>query len=86
MSKSEEPIKVVSFLKLKTGKQADVIKKLQSIEEIVKIESITGEYDLLLEIHTHSTEILYTILTKNVDVIPGIKAVHSNYIMKSWKK
>ena len=84
--KTKNCIKVVSFLKVQTGKTADIVEKLKTIDSVKKILSITGNYDIIVELQTPTTDQLYEEFIKKVDVIPGLRKVHSNYVMKSWTK
>jgi DNA-binding Lrp family transcriptional regulator len=79
-------IRIVSFLKTEFGKTDAILASLKSVPEIVKIVSITGEYDILIEIESETPETIADILVKYVDSIPGLVSVHSNYILASWEK
>jgi DNA-binding Lrp family transcriptional regulator len=79
-------VKITSFLTTLTGKSAQIIEKLKKIPKIVKIQNITGEYDLLIELEADEPEDLAEVFSKHIDNIPGITTVHSHYIMKTWEK
>jgi DNA-binding Lrp family transcriptional regulator len=79
-------IKIISFLKIIFGETATVIQELKKIPEIVKIMTLTGEYDILIEIETETSEQLSEVFLKKIDHIPGMKETHSNYILNIWEK
>ncbi len=83
---NKEKIQVACFIKIKTGKTTSIINRLKEIDEVIKIQSITGEYDILIEIEADTPDDLYDIYSKEIDVIPGVKEVHSHYIVKTWDK
>ena len=49
-------IKIASFIKTEFGKSEFFSEELQKIPDITKILSISGEYDLLIEITAEKTE------------------------------
>ena len=85
-SNPKEPIKVISFIKVEPGKTNSIIHILRTVDSVKKILSITGNYDIIVELQATTTDQLYEEFTKRVDVIPGVREIQSNYIMKSWSK
>jgi DNA-binding Lrp family transcriptional regulator len=79
-------VKIVSFLKVNQGLTNKIIEQLKQIPLVSKIQSITGEYDLLLEISAPESEGLAEIFSKSIDTINGIKEIHSHLILKTWEK
>lgn len=79
-------LKVVSFLKVEFGKTSEILENLRQIPEVVKVATVTGDYDMLIEIEVEDSEALAQIFMKKVDIIEGIKDIHSNYVMRVWQK
>ena len=79
-------VKIVSFLKVNQGFANKIIEELKQIPMVSKIQSITGEYDLLLEINAPESEGLADTFSKSIDTISGIKEIHSHLILKTWEK
>ncbi len=78
-------IKIASFIKTEFGKSEFFGKELQKIPDITKILSISGEYEFLIEISVEKTEDLMDVI-EFIEKIPGIKEVHSHYVLSEWEK
>jgi DNA-binding Lrp family transcriptional regulator len=83
---SEDDIHILSFLKIQPNKSDLIFTALKSIPNVKKIISITGEFDLLIEIQTQSSEQLVDIISKQIESISGIKKIQSHYVMNTWEK
>jgi DNA-binding Lrp family transcriptional regulator len=59
---------------------------LRKIPQIKKIMSLTGDYDILVEIEVDTSEELFDIFANNIDLIQGITVSNTHVIMKSWEK
>ena len=79
-------IKAVIFCKLGISVINKVIEELKKIEQIKKIMSLTGDYDLLAEIEVETSEELFDIFANQIDLIDGITQSNTHVIMKSWEK
>ncbi len=79
-------IKAVMFCKLGLSVINKVIEELKKIQQIKKIMSLTGDYDLLAEIEVESSEELFDIFANQIDLIEGIVQSNTHVIMKSWEK
>ncbi|TFG03313.1 MAG: Lrp/AsnC family transcriptional regulator [Promethearchaeota archaeon] len=79
-------IKAVMFCKLGISVINKVIEELKKIEQIKKIMSLTGDYDLLAEIEVETSEELFDIFANQIDLINGIVQSNTHLIMKSWEK
>ena len=79
-------IKAVMFCKLGISVIKKVIEELKKIEQIKKIMSLTGDYDLLAEIEVETSEELFDIFANQIDLIDGIIQSNTHVIMKSWEK
>ncbi|MHA1777336.1 MAG: hypothetical protein DRO88_09055 [Promethearchaeia archaeon] len=78
-------IHVVSFLKIKPQYKKDFLAPLKNISEIRKIQLISGYFDLLIEITVPSSEDLVPIF-ENIEKIPGLKEIHSHFVLEVWQK
>jgi DNA-binding Lrp family transcriptional regulator len=63
-----------------------VIEQLEKIEEIKTIMSVTGIYDLIIEIEVETTDELYEVFANEIDQIGGIIESNTHVVMKSWEK
>ena len=78
-------IKIASFIKTEFGKTDFFSKELQKIPDITKILSISGEYEFLIEMIADKSEDLMDVI-EFIEKIPGIKEIHSHYILSEWEK
>jgi len=74
------------FCKLGLSVINKVIEELKKIDQIKKIMSLTGDYDLLAEIEVETSEELFDIFANQIDLIEGIVQSNTHVIMKSWEK
>ncbi len=58
---------------------------LRKIEAVVKILMISGEADILIEIHAQEGENMVNII-EQIEKIHGITEIHSHFIMDEWNK
>ena len=79
-------IRAIILCKLGINVITKVIQALQSIPQIRKVMSLTGDYDVLCEIEVETSEELYEIFANKIDIIDGIIASNTHVIMKSWEK
>ena len=79
-------IKAVMLCKLGTSVINKVIEELKKIEQIKKLMSLTGDYDLLAEIEVETSEELFDIFANQIDLIEGIVQSNTHVVMKSWEK
>ena len=79
-------IRAVMFCKLGLSVINKVIEELKKIDQIKKIMSLTGDYDLLAEIEVETSEELFDIFANQIDLIEGIVQSNTHVIMKSWEK
>lgn len=79
-------IKALIFCQIHYKAMERVVEESKIIPEIKKVFSLTGNYDILAEIETESTETLYDSFIKKIDPIDGIIKSNTHVIMKSWEK
>ena len=85
MTKMNMTIKIASFIKTEFGKSEFFSEELQKIPDITKILSISGEYEFLVEMIAEKSEDLMDVI-EFIEKIPGIKEIHSHYILSEWEK
>ena len=78
-------IQLVSFIKLAHGQKSEFIAKLKGIEEIVRIQSITGDFDILIEINVNASEELIPIF-EEIEQVPGLSRMESHFVLEEWQK
>ena len=79
-------MKAIILCKLGMSVIEKVIDELKEIPQIKRVMSLTGVYDVLIEIVVDSTEELYNIFAKKIDLIEGIIESNTHVIMQSWEK
>jgi len=80
------PIKAIILGKLGISVIKPVIEELKKIPQIIKIMSLTGDYDVLVEIVVETPEELYEIFASKIDMIDGITASNTHMVMKEFTK
>jgi len=79
-------MKAITLCKLGMSVIEKVIDELKEIPQIKRVMSLTGDYDVLIEIEVDSSEELYSIFAKKIDLIEGIIDSNTHVIMRSWEK
>jgi anthranilate phosphoribosyltransferase len=79
-------MRAIILCKLGISVITKVIEELKAIPHITKVMSLTGDYDVLAEIEVETSEELYEIFSKRIDMIDGIIASNTHVIMKAWEK
>ena len=79
-------VKIVSFFKIKQGFLNSIVESLKAIPEVVKIQTVSGEYDLLVEVEVAQPEELFDFFTKKVDILEGLVDTNSHMLMATWEK
>ena len=79
-------MKAIILCKLGMSVIEKVIDELKEIPQIKRVMSLTGVYDVLIEIVVDSPEELYSIFAKKIDRIEGIIESNTHVIMRSWEK
>lgn len=79
-------IRAISLCKLGQSVINKVTTELRLIPQIKKIMSLTGDYDILIEIEVETSEELFDIFANKIDLIEGITVSNTHIVMKSWEK
>ena len=77
-------IKILSIMKIKLGKTADVINALKSMSVVKEIFYITGEYDIAILMEGESETELNENYLNQIDKIEGIDNSVSHLVIKHW--
>jgi DNA-binding Lrp family transcriptional regulator len=80
------PIKAIILCKLGINVIKPVIEEIQKIPQIIKVMSLTGDYDVLAEIIVETPEELYEIFANKIDMINGITVSNTHMVMKEFTK
>ena len=78
-------LKLVSFIVVERRNSKQIIKELKKITDIIKIMTISGEADILIEIHAEKNEEVIVAIEK-IEKISGIIEIHSHFVMDEWIK
>jgi len=78
-------IKALMVIKAETGKWKEVVDELKSISQIKQISTLTGIYDLMVEIQVDQMEELNEIMLNNIDKINGILETNTFIVLKDYK-
>jgi DNA-binding Lrp family transcriptional regulator len=79
-------IVAISLLKLGISVINTVIEELKTIPQVKKVMSLTGDYDVLIEIEIETPEELFDIFANKIDLISGISVSNTHMVMKAWEK
>ena len=79
-------IVAISLLKLGVSVINTVIEELKTIPQVKKVMSLTGDYDVLIEIEIDTPEELFDIFANKIDLIHGISVSNTHMVMKAWEK
>lgn len=79
-------IKAIILCKLGISVIKPVIEELKNIPQIIKLMSLTGDYDVLAEIVVETPEELYDIFANKIDMIDGINVSNTHMVMKEFTK
>ncbi len=79
-------LKAIIFFKIDLKAMNKVLEELKQIPKIKKLLSLTGDYDAIAEIETETSEELFDIFCKQIDLIDGLTDTNTHVIMKSWEK
>lgn len=79
-------IKAIILGKLGISVIKPVIEELKKIPQIIKVMSLTGDYDFLAEIVVETPDELYEIFANKIDMIDGITASNTHVVMKEFTK
>ncbi|MHA1730344.1 MAG: Lrp/AsnC family transcriptional regulator [Promethearchaeota archaeon] len=79
-------LKAIVFLKVARGSMGEIVDFLGKIPEITRITSITGEYDLVVEVEVDDPERLHQIFTDQIDLADGVEETLTHVVMKEFVK
>ena len=78
-------LKLISFIIIERKQSKHIVNELKKIPEIKKIMTISGEADILIEIHAERNEDAILVIEK-IEKITGITEIHSHFVMDEWIK
>lgn len=62
------------LIKCDLGKEESVVEELQKLEQVLKVETTSGDYDMFVKLEAEHTEKIREIITWNIQKIKGIRA------------
>ena len=78
-------LKLISFIVIERKQSKHIVSELKKIVEIIKIMTISGEADILIEIQAEKNEEAIFVIEK-IEKITGIIEIHSHFVMDEWIK
>jgi DNA-binding Lrp family transcriptional regulator len=78
-------LKLISFIVIERKQSKHIVSELKKIAEIIKIMTISGEADILIEIRAEKNEEAIFVIEK-IEKITGIIEIHSHFVMDEWIK
>ena len=78
-------IKCFTVIKVNIGKMDQVIRELKKIDRIEQIYTLSGIYDLMIELKINNIEELDDILVNKIDQIEGIINTNTFIVLKEYK-
>ncbi len=83
MAKFGYNISFITMVRIFNATNSETIaRKLMKINEVYSVDTITGEYDLILRGYSKNQEDLYNVLTK-IQFVAGIEHLFTNIIIQS---
>ena len=79
------PVKAVVGVQTEGQDVDEIVKTLLQAQEVRYVAVCAGTYDIMLEVAVASNEELFTFLTKNLRMIPGVVGSDTSMVMKVYK-
>ena len=85
MSENCNPkVKAVCLLQIKPGSLSVCLKALQTVPEIVKLTTVTGDCDVIAHIEVDNPDQFHDIFADFIDKIPGIENTKTYVVMREF--
>ena len=76
-------LKLISFIEIERKQSKHIITSLKEISGIMKILTISGETDILIEIQVEDNDEAVLVIEK-IEKIKGIIEIHSHFVMDEY--
>ena len=71
---------------LKSGAERDVCKKLSSLEEVIQVDELYGEYDAIAKVQSEDLSQLDKFLTDKLRALPDIFLTTTMIVAQEYKQ
>lgn len=68
------------FIKVKPGKEREVLEKLRKIKNVTESFWLYGDYDIVVKVETEEKERLQAIVTHQIRSIKDVENTSTNYV------
>ncbi len=68
------------FIKVKPGKEREVLEKLRKIKNVTESFELYGDYDVVVKVETEEKERLQAIIMQQIRSIKDIEDTSTNYV------
>jgi DNA-binding Lrp family transcriptional regulator len=79
------PIKAYVLLKVSSGTEREVCKKISDFEEVLDASIVYGEFDIVVKISVEKLESLEVFLSENVRSIPSVVLTDTMIVAREYK-
>ncbi len=79
------PIKAYVLLKVSSGTEREVCKKISEFDEVVDASIVYGEFDLVVNLNVPELEALEVFLSENIRSIPSVMLTSTMIVAREYK-
>lgn len=79
-------VTAIIIIQTESEKHEDVKLELSKLEEVSEVYSVSGEYDILIKVWSHSIEELNKIITSKIRQIDGVEDLTEMIVMERVKE
>ncbi|GAB4319485.1 MAG: hypothetical protein Kow0069_23020 [Promethearchaeota archaeon] len=79
-------MKAIVFVQVVPGHTAEVSEALLRVPEVVRLTSITGEFDLVAEIEVERSERLHDLFVDVIDPLDGVARTLTHVVLKEFPR
>jgi len=78
-------IKAYVLMKVSSGSERDVCKRIAEFEEVIDVSIIYGEFDVIAKVRVNELEDLEDFLSKNLRNMPSIMLTSTMIVAREYK-
>ena len=78
-------IKAYVLMKVSSGSERDVCKRIAEFEEVIDVSIIYGEFDIIAKVRVNELEALEDFLSKNLRNMPSIMLTSTMIVAREYK-
>jgi anthranilate phosphoribosyltransferase len=79
------PIKAYVLLKVSSGTEREVCKKISEFDEVMDASIVYGEFDLVVKLNVPELEALEVFLSENIRSIPSVMLTSTMIVAREYK-